>query len=360
MKTLLFTLEYPPFHGGIANYYGNLAKYWPFGEKLIVLDNSRGELVSGKTKLSWLSAIPVLNRKLAKGQFDYLLVGQILPLGTVAYLISLFRPIKYAIFLHGMDLAMALKMPRKRFLSKLILRRADKIICANSYVQERLFEFLPELEEKTGIVNPGIEGGVPDIDPNDLATLKNTYNLENKTVLLTLGRLVKRKGVDRTIEALLQLPEETVKNLIYFVAGAGPREEYLKKMIPLRFAKKIIFLGALNDSEKWAWLKLCDIFIMPSRDISGDFEGFGIVYLEANLCEKPVIAGNSGGVHDAVVDGETGLMVDPERIETIKEAIIRLANDSELRTKLGQQGKVRALKDFNWENQALRVWQIIK
>jgi phosphatidylinositol alpha-1,6-mannosyltransferase len=360
MKTLLFTLEYPPFHGGIANYYGNLAKYWPIEEKLTVFDNSQEELVSSRARLSWLPAIASLNRKLTKGQFDYLLVGQILPLGTVAFLVSLFKPIKYGVFLHGMDLAMALKVPRKRFLSKLILRRADKIICANSYVRDKLFESWPELEDKTRIVNPGIESGVPNTDANDLIAIKNTYSLEGKTVLLTLGRLVKRKGVDRTIEAILKLPEEASKNLLYFIAGAGHREEYLKKLVPLSYAKKIIFLGALNESEKWAWLKLCDIFIMPSRDISGDFEGFGIVYLEANLCEKPVIAGNSGGVRDAVIDEETGLMVDPDKVELIGEAIVRLANDSELSKKLGQQGRARALKNFNWEQQALKVLQIIK
>jgi phosphatidylinositol alpha-1,6-mannosyltransferase len=360
MKTLLFTLEYPPFHGGVANYYGNLAKYWPIEEKLLVLDNNRGEIMARNSFLSWWPAIFTLKRKLNQEKIDYLLVGHILPLGTVAYLVSCLRPIKYTVFLHGMDLALALRSERKRFISKLILKRADKIICANTYVQEKLFEFLPELAEKTGIVNPGIETGVPDTDPYDLREIKSTYNLEGKTVLLSLGRLVKRKGVDRTIEALAHVSEEESRDLIYFIAGAGPREAYLKKLVPLRYAKKIIFLGELSDSEKWAWLKLCDIFIMPSRDISGDFEGFGIVYLEANLCGKAVIAGNSGGVRDAVIDGVTGLMVDSDKVDAIGESILRLAKDPILREKLGTQGRDRAVKEFNWEKQALRICQFIK
>ncbi len=360
MKTLLFTLEYPPFHGGVANYYGNLAKYWPIEEKLVVINNNQGELLAARGLFPWWRSIFVLNRRLAQGKIDYLLVGHILPLGTAAYIVSFFKPIKYTIFLHGMDLASALKTGRKRILSKLILKRADKIVCANSYVQERLLEFFPELEGKTGVFNPGIEGGVPDTDANDLSDIKNNYHLEGKTVLLSLGRLVKRKGVDRTIEALVQIPKEKSSNLVYFIAGAGPREEYLKKLVPASDYEKIIFLGELTDSEKWAWLKLCDIFIMPSRDISGDFEGFGIVYLEANLCGKAVIAGNSGGVRDAVVDEVTGLLVDPEKNDTIGQAIMRLAGDPALRDKLGQQGKERALKEFNWEKQALKIWQFIK
>jgi len=360
MKTLLFTLEYPPFRGGVANYYGNMAKYWPISEKLVVLDNSRGEIMKENGLFAWLSAIPVLNRKIINDKIDYLLVGQILPLGTVAYLASIFKPIKYAVFLHGMDLALALRTPRKRFLTKLILKKADKIICANSYVGNRLLEFLPELENKIGLTNPGIESGVPETNQNDLLNLKNNYNLEGKTVLLSLGRLVKRKGVDRTIEAIAQIPDEESSNMMYFIAGAGPREDYLRQLVPDKFSKKIIFLGEINEDEKWAWLKLCNIFIMPSRDISGDYEGFGIVYLEANLCGKPVIAGTSGGVGDAVVNEVTGLMVDPEKTDEIGTAIMRLVKDPALCKKLGQQGKDRALKDFNWEKQALNISQFIK
>ncbi len=99
---------------------------------------------------------------------------------------------------------------------------------------------------------------------------------------------------------------------------------------------------------------------MPSRDIEGDFEGFGIVYLEANLCGKPVIAGNSGGVKDAVSDGVSGLMVEPENLEGIANAISRLSNDKDLRDKLGSQGKERAIREFSWENQAANLCKIIK
>ena len=96
MKTLLFTLEYPPFNGGIANYYGNLAKYWPISEELKVLDNNRNELLVKEKNgfLSWWPAFFVFKRRLDKEKPDYVLVGQILPLGTIVYFWSLFKPIK--------------------------------------------------------------------------------------------------------------------------------------------------------------------------------------------------------------------------------------------------------------------------
>lgn len=361
MKTLLITLENWPFKGGVANYYGNLAKYWPLEEKLVIWDNSREELlVRERGYFSWWPALFNLPRKIKQGKIDYVLVGQILPLGTAVCFWSFFKPLKYGVFLHGMDFSYALKTGRKRWLTKLILNRAQRIIAANSYVAEKAKDFDARLATKIIVVNPGIESGLPEFETGEVQAIKDKYQLENKTILFSLGRLVRRKGIDRTIKALTKIPEPLLDNLLYFIAGTGPKEEYLKKMVPLRFVKKIIFLGELTEEEKWAWLSLCDIFIMPSRDIQGDYEGFGIVYLEANLFGKPVIAGSSGGVRDAVRDGYNGLIVDSESVVAIREGIIKLASDPALRQSLGTQGKIRAQENFNWEKQALKIVQALK
>jgi phosphatidylinositol alpha-1,6-mannosyltransferase len=99
---------------------------------------------------------------------------------------------------------------------------------------------------------------------------------------------------------------------------------------------------------------------MPSRQINDDFEGFGIVYLEASLAGKPIVAGRSGGVGDAVLDNETGLLVNPESTAEIANAIIELAKDENLREKLGDTGKKRAGGEFNWEKQVEKIYGIIK
>jgi len=361
MKTLLFTLEYPPFKGGIANYYGNLAKNWPITESFRVLNNNYDDLMVREENgfLSWWPSLSAFKRYYQKEKPDYVLVGQILPLGTVVYFWSLFMPIRYGVFLHGLDFASASRNSWKKFLASLILKRADKIICANSYAASRVKEFDSNLESKTEVVNPGIESEAPIIMADDLNALRNQYNLEGKTVLLSIGRLVKRKGVDRVIESLEQLPETEVSNIVYFIAGIGPEEEYLRKLVPPKLSKNIIFLGPLTENEKWLWLNLCDIFIMPARDIQGDYEGFGIVYLEANLCAKAVIAGNVGGVRDAVIDNYNGLLVDSEKVDKIIEAIDKLIKDPELRTRLGEQGQKRARQDFSFEKQVARLVSII-
>ena len=118
------------------------------------------------------------------------------------------------------------------------------------------------------------------------------------------------------------------------------------------------FLGAIDDAEKDLWLKNCDIFIMPSRDINGDVEGFGIVYLEAALAGKPVIAGRSGGVSDAVVDYETGILVEPDNVDSIEDAIQELYRNFDLRQELGDNAMKRAISSFSWKGQAGKFFEI--
>jgi phosphatidyl-myo-inositol dimannoside synthase len=358
MKTLLITLEYPPFQGGVANYYGNLVKYWPWPEEIEVIDNCQGELFSGRGPWPWFKAIIKIWQKKRNNSFNYLLVGHILPLGTAAFIASLFKPFDYAIILHGLDFTSALVSYRKKFLAKLILRRADKIICANSYLAQLVSQFDSQLTNKVVVKNPGIDLAIPDIDSDKLKEIKKKYDLDNSVNLLSLGRLVLRKGFDKVIEALNIIKD---KNIKYFIIGEGPEEKNLKKMAATSSqAERIFFIGSVSEAYKWCWLYATDIFIMPSRQIGFDFEGFGIVYLEANLAGKPVIAGDSGGVKDAVVHEKTGLLVDPKNPEAIKEAILRLVYNKDLRLKLGEYGCKRSQSEFNWEKQAQQFLAIIK
>lgn len=350
MNTLLVTTEFPPFKGGIANYYGGLANSWPSGETLSVMSNNNGELIAPGRFWPWRRAFKAIKERIKKDKIKYILVGQVLPLGTVVRVLSLFQSFKYAVFFHGMDLSYSRRRRHKKILTSLIIRRADKIICANNYVKAQLDKYYPGAGAKAAVVNPGISPEILKVEEETLTRLKTKYILKpvGGLILFTLGRLVKRKGVDKVIAALRDLPPELLDGLRYFVAGAGPDEEYLKALIPAELKDKIIFLGELTEEEKWAWLNLGDIFIMPARDIDGDYEGFGIVYLEANLGGKPVIAGRAGGTEDAVIDNYNGLIVDPEDENSIGNAIIRLAADKKLRDQLGQQGRARALDKFNW------------
>ncbi len=356
MKTLLITKEYFPFKGGVANYYNNVVANWPNAESITVMDNSDKELDKEAGFFSWKRSFVNVFKRIQKEKIDYLLVGQVLPLGTVAFVLSFFQSFKYTVFFHGMDLSYLLRVPRKKIITRLILKRAHKIIAANSYVKKQLLDNFKISEDRIKIINPGIsdflneETVVNAIEYGKKEAMISDYKLDGKTVILSLGRLVKRKGFDLSIKALEIMTDEELKNIVYIIAGTGPDEKYLKNLVSEKTKDKIIFLGEVSDEQKYLLYSLADVFLMPARNIAGDYEGFGIVYLEANLFSKPVIAGLAGGVSDAVTHRLNGLMVDPESEDEIKEAILKLKNDKDLRELLGSQGRERALKSFNWNS----------
>jgi phosphatidylinositol alpha-1,6-mannosyltransferase len=348
MKTLLITCEYPPFKGGVANYYGQLVANWPEAESPEVWE----------IKDSWWHLISRLVKYWRKNSQALVIVGHILPLGTAAWLASRLTKGNYVVVLHGMDFSFAHKKKRKVFLSKKILGGAKKIISANSYVAGLVSTRYPDFGSKVAVVNPGVSHSGRLDEANLAPFLREKYQLGNKVILLTLGRLVARKGVDYTIKALAVLTPQEREDLAYVVVGSGPEEGDLR-LLAEKTGVSVIFTGPVSENEKWSWLNLCDILIMPSREIKGDFEGFGIVYLEANLNGKPVIAGRSGGVSDAVSHGVSGLLVDPEDPAAIALAIKTLSSDPVLREELGRQGRVRALANFSWEKKAQEFYQYL-
>lgn len=364
MKILLATIDYWPAYGGVSAYYGNLISHWPEAEQIEVLDNNQKALVDdARSFVKWWPAVKSLRQKLKSKEFDHLLVGQILPLGTVALWLRKFYKFDYSVVLHGMDFAYALKVPHKKKLARKILNGAKNIICSNSYLAQEVAKFVgKEVAERIYVVNPGIEP--QDVKPRNearITELKKQYGLGGKFVMLTLARLVRRKGVDQVILAMSRLHEQW-PNLRYIVAGSGPDEEYLKNYARGAgnyFSGHIKFISAPSDEDKWQWFHLCDCFAMPARNDNGDYEGFGIVYLEANLCGKPVIAGRSGGVGDAVIDGENGFLVEPTDSAAIAQAILTLMDNEKTKEKLGEQGKVRASTKFLWSEQAKKFYKIM-
>ncbi len=358
MKYLLITLEYSPYHGGVAHYYGNFVKHAT--ENVEVMTNRKDRLINERWPfLKWLPGLYWISRKIRMRQIDYVMVGQILPIGTAVWLLSYVMKFKYCVFLHGLDLSMATGTGRKKWLTKKILNRADKIICANSRTaSEARGVVLPIALNKVVVVNPGVDVHPRVYDEENVKALKRQYNLSGKTIFLTIGRLVRRKGVDSVLKALAEIGDS---NLAYVIIGNGPEEENIKNLITdLNLQNQVRLLNRVEDEEKEHWLQLTDVFIMTSRDEAGDYEGFGIVYLEAGLAGKPVIASRGGGVSDAVLDNETGLLVRPGDTEEIKEAMVKLAEFEGLRRRLGDAGRKRTMEEFNWEKQAGKIFNVLK
>lgn len=354
MKYLLYTLEYPPQIGGVADYYYNLVFNWPKESKMLVYDISQKGTKTNFSFKYWPVLIYRLIKKIKKEEINYIIVGHVLPLGSITFLASFFAKFKYSVCFHGLDYSCAKKRNYKKILTFLIIKKAKKIICANSYVANEIAKDFPKLKNKIIISNPGAR--VYKSDDNLVYKLKKKYGLSDKKVIFSLGRLIERKGFDNMIKALAILKKENYNlfnKTIYLIAGLGPDLKRLKEIsYSHKVSDNIIFLEKIESEEKFAFYSLCHIFAMPARQVLHDYEGFGIVYLEANLFKKPVIAGKSGGVPDAVVDNLNGLLINPNDTLLIKNAVEKLLTNETLAKKLGEKGYIRAKNDFNWHNLA--------
>jgi len=172
---------------------------------------------------------------------------------------------------------------------------------------------------------------------------------QGRKILLNVGELKPRKGQDIIIKAL-PLVRKYFPNILLLLVGKNSWGEYLKGLVrKLDLEGSIEFLGRISEEELISIYQLSDIFVHTPRRVNWKFEGFGLVYLEAGACGKPVIGSHSGGVEDAVIDGVTGLLVPENKPRATARAILKLLKDKTLAEKLGKRGKERAEK-LTWKN----------
>ncbi|MCB9800531.1 MAG: glycosyltransferase [Candidatus Omnitrophica bacterium] len=279
--------------------------------------------------------------------------------GIIAWVLSYFKKMEYVLFAYGYEFE---KVRQNRFLYALyrkIYARSKKIICCSENVRQRLIAFGVEAS-KTVTLYPAVDlqrfkPVKPEID------IVTQYGLLNKKVLLTVGRLIERKGHDRVIEAMARLKDKH-PDLVYAIVGKGPHEQALRvKAEALGISDRVKFLGRLSDPEMIAIYNDCKVFIMASREIEneGHVEGFGIVYLEASSLGKPVIGGTSGGMAEAIQDGKTGFLVDTQDIAAISERIDYLFSNPEEAEKMGAAGMEWAHNHFNWDDYVQKTFSYL-
>ncbi|MCX6740031.1 MAG: glycosyltransferase family 4 protein [Candidatus Parcubacteria bacterium] len=369
-KTLLITIDFPPQKGGVATYLSNICHNLEY-DKIVVLankqngsehfDNKQGYKII-RARLfnrffwpAWFRTLRLAKKVIRQEKVEQILISHVLPMGYIALLLKL----PFIVSLHGFDVLAAQKTAWKKYWLLKILNQAKAII-VNSKFTENEVSKLAISSDKISIVYP-----CPNIKPEDLnsqerQTLKTELELHSKKVLLSVGRMVPRKGFDKVIEALPEVIEK-IPNLVYLLVGNGKR--YLDDLEILAIQKQVLdhvtICEDIPDTNLPSFYDLADVFIMPARQIGSDVEGFGIVYLEANSFGKPVIAGKSGGASEAVIDGQTGILVDPENVSQIAKVIINLMTDQEYAIKLGAQGKERVLSEFQWDKQVAKLRDIL-
>jgi phosphatidylinositol alpha-1,6-mannosyltransferase len=258
--------------------------------------------------------------------------------------LSYLLPVQCFVYLHGDDVLCPLKNPIFRWLFEWTLQRTGGIICNSNFTRNYLQAHF-QIDSPTHIIHPTVRpekfGSLNQI--NLLRTeIRQTHQIPEEAIaILSVGRLVRRKGFDRVIEQLPALLAEGL-DVYYLMCGQGPMESELRQLAEnLGVTSRVIFAGYVPDDELAGFYAACEFFSMLTffDNKVKSIEGFGIVYLEAGYFGKPVIASRVGGVEDAVLHRESGLLVDPNSTDEIFEMLRQLCTDRELRERLGRRGK---------------------
>jgi phosphatidylinositol alpha-1,6-mannosyltransferase len=198
-------------------------------------------------------------------------------------------------------------------------------------------------------IAPGID--TDHFSPQDATQLRSELGLSEKKVVVSVGRLVHRKGQDVLIEAMPGILREVPEAHILMI-GEGPYRSYLENRVKaLGLHERITFIGRIQYADLPKYICVGDLFVMPSRSrLAGlEVEGLGIVYLEASSCGLPVLAGDSGGAPDALVQNVTGLVVNGIDDQQIATAAIKLLTDIELSKNMGLAGRQWIIDNWRWE-----------
>ena len=239
--------------------------------------------------------------------------------------------------------------------------RSSHLICVSNYTRSLVLDAGIPLRRAHVVLNG--------VDYDEISSFQNSRQNTSHSqlesifpgkMILTVCRLVRHKGVDRLIESLPKVFSK-IPDAGLVIVGDGTERDRLELIAKNSGVQdRVKFLGRLSDVEKFLCYQRCDLFAMLSRETYGQSrEGFGIVFLEANAFGKPTIGGDTGGVPDAIVHRETGLLVDPNSTEEISNAIIYLLENPSEAHKLGENGRHRVQNELNWNTASIQVKEII-
>jgi phosphatidylinositol alpha-1,6-mannosyltransferase len=363
-RLLVLTIDSPPSVGGIQRFIHELghilAPRWevsvlaPFADGSVSYDQdvpfrvirtrsgwerSRGRVLAEMTRLAWQTPADVVLAAHANTLIPLVAAGRGRPLAAMVYGSELWAQ-------------------RTRLMTRALGPRLGLVMAISNFTAIEAVE--AGIPAERIVVTP-LGAALAARAPGEQSVLRNLGLVTNGEVtpyFLTVARLAEpHKGQDTMIRALPSLLRADSR-VRYVIAGEGPLAQSLSGLAEsLGVGHAVHLAGPVDETSKGALLRNCRAFVMSSREMQRPplFEGFGIAYLEAALGGRPSLAGRSGGTPDAVVDGETGVLVDPISVPQLTEAALRLLEDANYADRLGSRARERALADFTWERAVARM-----
>jgi phosphatidylinositol alpha-1,6-mannosyltransferase len=365
VRHLLVTNDFPPKMGGIQSYLWELWRRLPPDETTVLTTPRRGARAFDahqpmrveRDRARWLLPTRALARRIdrlaAEVDAELVLLDPGVPLGLVGPRLE--RP--YGLVVHGAELAIPARAPGLGRALRRVLRDAEVVVAAGGYPAAEA-----ERAARTGlptvVVPPGVDTArFHPLDEADRRRERLRLGLDpDALIVLGLSRLVPRKGFDVLIEAGAALAGRH-PDLQVVIAGAGRDRRRLERLAA-HHGSPVRFLGRLPEPDLPVAHAVADCFAMLCRDrwAGLEQEGFGIVFLEASASGVPVVAGRSGGSHEAVDDGRTGLVVSRRAdVPEVAATLDRLLADPAQRARMGAAGRRRAVEEFDYDHLARRL-----
>ena len=282
---------------------------------------------------------------------DTVVLDPALPLGLLGP--HLARP--YDVLLHGAEVTVPGRLPGSRLALRRVLLGARRVIAFGGYPAAEA-EHAAGRSLPLAVVPCGIDSSrFRPLDATEKAEVRARHGLDDGPLVLSLSRLVPRKGMDVLIDASARLAAR-VPGLQVAIAGSGRDRERLERRVAATGAP-VTFLGRVPEEDLALVHGAADVYAMLCRSRWGGLEqeGFGIVFLEAAAAGVPQVAGDSGGASEAVLDGETGFVVDPTDVDAVAAALERLLSDADLRARMGEAARTRAVEHFDYDRLASQL-----
>lgn len=376
-KILCITNDFGPRAGGIETFVMGLIERLPHGSVTVYtshqgdtkvydqgwLDQFGVKVIRDRSKI--LLPTPRVNRAvknlIAKEGIEIVFFGAAAPLAVMAQGLRRSGARKIVSLTHGHEVWWAKIWPFN-WAIRYIGNHVDHLTYLGDFTRQEISRAL-SAEAASAMVKiaPGIDT-VHFAPQSSAAQLRHSLGLTNKKVIVSVGRLVHRKGQDSLISALPEILRHHPEAHILMI-GTGPYQEHLVGLVKkLSIQDSITFIGRIQYADLPRYISLGDVFAMPSRSrLAGlEVEGLGIVYLEASACGLPVVAGKSGGAPDAVLEGETGITVDGRDPADIARVVNSLLDDPLMAKAMGQRGREWIISNWRWEIWSTKFTELLK
>lgn len=365
-KILLVTNDFGPRTGGIETFVIGLLERVS-GHHVIVFTSSQGEtsaydqdwldkfgvqVLRDKSKIllpSWRVTHNV-KKIVTESDIDVVIFGAAAPLAFMSKSLRKIGVKKIIALTHGHEVWWAKVFPFN-FAIKRIAASVDHLTYLGEFTRKAISKTLSEKSRNKLVrIAPGIDTAhfIPRADGFEKRV---ELGLQDKKIIISVGRLVHRKGQDKLIEAMPTILRK-IPNTHLLIVGEGPYKNHLDKLVKkFSLEESVTFVGRILYDKLPTYLSAADLFAMPSRSrfFGLEVEGLGIVYLEASACGIPVVAGNSGGAPDAVIEGVTGLCVDGTDVNQVASAVIEVCSKAERASHMGAAGRNWIVDQWRWD-----------